>query len=756
MQLEKIYVVFKTHVDLGFTDLPSNVYKYYMHEMADDIIEICNKTKKSLGERYVWTMPSWIIKEMITTITGERKKAIDDLIDREQLIWHGLPFTTHTELAGVEEFKRGLDIAKALSEKYKKKEPISAKLTDVPGHTWMLPSMLSDAGIKFLHLGCNYSSKGPNVPELFHWEGPDGKKVLTWYTPDYGTTLLPPKDWPYDIWLALLQSHDNQGPQSESTVYDLIKKLRTKHPETEIIIGSMDDFAADFLQRDYKNIPTINKDLGDTWIHGVASYPTEVAKLREFRYKLRAIESINSEQLYNGINIEQSKYNQHLIDQAYENLLLFDEHTFGMDVKETLNIGRKGKRPFYQEDLMEDRRLFPKSYEKIERSWDEKKAYLHRVVTILDEINFDSKVNKYFQTAKYAFILDERDIIIESNKLRVVFNSSNGKIKSFIDKIHRKEWAKDNQSLLEFEYNVYGKDELNKYLVDYAYDLTDWYISDFGKIGYPFIEHQMAEYELASTEIDDKKNILKLTYKMISNSPDLYGAPKRYTISYSITDDGNGLDVDFEFSDKTGSTLIDSCDIKLSFSSSYTSMYAQKMGAIINVNENTIIGGNRTYHSIDRYSMVCEGELGIVIQHLDSPLVSFGRNGLLKYDETYEPKKSNVFIHLANNQWGTNFPQWIEGSFRSRFRLELFSENDINTVEKSSEKYCREIYGVEAQPIVTLNHDSMRLISQRVVAQDKIQITYQNTSWNSVKCSPSNEIDKVIHVKPGEIIKLLI
>ena len=38
MKPEKIHVEFKTHVDPGFTDLPSGVVRQYEKRMAEDVV----------------------------------------------------------------------------------------------------------------------------------------------------------------------------------------------------------------------------------------------------------------------------------------------------------------------------------------------------------------------------------------------------------------------------------------------------------------------------------------------------------------------------------------------------------------------------------------------------------------------------------------------------------------------------------------------------------------------------------------------
>ena len=70
-----------------------------------------------------------------------------------------------------------------------------AKLTDVPSHSRVLPTVLKNAGVDFLHLGCNPGSASPQVPTLFWWQGPDGSRLLTFYRAEYyGSGILPPEE----------------------------------------------------------------------------------------------------------------------------------------------------------------------------------------------------------------------------------------------------------------------------------------------------------------------------------------------------------------------------------------------------------------------------------------------------------------------------------------------------------------------------------------------------------------------------------
>lgn len=129
-------------------------------------------------------------------------------------------------------------------------------MTDVSGHGLMLPELLDQAGIRFLHLGCNEFATPPLVPPLFFWESPAGGRVLTMYSKGgYGTNLLPPRDWQCPVWMALMHTQDNCGPQSGDIIIKMVAKAKATYPDAEIICGTMDDFYHELSKNDLSSVP---------------------------------------------------------------------------------------------------------------------------------------------------------------------------------------------------------------------------------------------------------------------------------------------------------------------------------------------------------------------------------------------------------------------------------------------------------------------------------------------------------------------
>ena len=343
--LRKVVVVFKTHFDLGFTELPDEVMRQYTGPMFEAVRRTMDATANEPPNlRYCWTLPAWPLYFLLhdPSVPVETQEAARKLVQENRLHWHAYPFTTHTAFCGLEDLVRGLHISRKLSEEFGR-WPTGAKQTDVPGHTWILPSLLVGAGVKFLHLGCNSGSHAPHVPRFFWWEGPDGSRLLTYYTPGgYGTPLLPPDDWKYDTWLSVRQTEDNTGPHTPEELHRIRREIEEGAPGVEILFGQLGDFSDSLFEHSEQlaDLPVVPYDLADTWIHGVGTMPREVARVRALRGKLLALEMVSVTHDWPGVmdgeDFSLARKIAPFVDAAYEQLLLFGEHTWGLDVKSTI------------------------------------------------------------------------------------------------------------------------------------------------------------------------------------------------------------------------------------------------------------------------------------------------------------------------------------------------------------------------------------------------------------------------------------
>lgn len=322
------YLVFKSHFDIGYSALARDVVHEYRTSMIDKAMDVMDKNAGKLpGMQFAWTVPGWPLEQMLwDRQTPERRLRIESALKKGNLVTHALPYTTHTGTLEVEDLVRGLGYASSLARKYNLPLPTDGKMTDVPGHTWVLPTILHHAGIKFFHFGSNPTNRVVQVPTLFWWEGPDGSRVLTMFSEGYGGGMFPPEGWKPKSWLTFVHAGDNAGPPTAEEVEKVIGHIKEKYPKAKIHIGKMSDFA-DAILAENPELPVVRGDMSDSWVHGVMSNPQATQTARRIRPLMPALETLHTQEKEWGIMPYEIADDMAYL---YDRSLMYGEHTWGL------------------------------------------------------------------------------------------------------------------------------------------------------------------------------------------------------------------------------------------------------------------------------------------------------------------------------------------------------------------------------------------------------------------------------------------
>jgi len=755
----RIFVVFKTHFDIGFTGLVSEVLDSYARVMVPQALEACRSTMANEpGHRYVWTLPAWPLAYCLRVLQGSSLgKELEQRVREGMVVWHALPFTTHSELFGLEDLIRGLYVGRSLGRRFQR-SAVAAKMTDVPGHTWILPTLLAAAGVRFLHLGCNPCSTPPEVPLLFLWEGPDGSRVTTMYSRGgYGTQLLPPHDWKLPVWLALQHTTDNAGPQRAEVVQQILRAVRQSSPGSEVIFGSLEDFAL-ALNELKPDLPVVRKDLADSWIHGVGTMPAEVSKLRELRSRLTQDESVLAVRALSQMASPGSTPGFVLppasVANAYEKILLFGEHTWGMDTKLALNPAEFGGR-VYDKDAFRAVRASGR-YKRIERSWSDKKGLVAEAAEHILELEatltgqkpgeptalpamyevvnhhlWDWKgllwLGTFGSAVKATKDSDGQELPVsmldgqawvrvqgvpplsairlrvekarpdrgarpQSARVKAVVRGSgsrvileNGLVRIRVDRtgaglvglMHLetgREWVdrKAGAPFGAYQYDVYSRREIVDYLKSYAYDLESWFLDDFGKPAYPpDFPHLTFQGKLG--RVSEERGMgwarLRLSWSQDPESVRMYGNSAEVLQSVTIFDEEPWVDLDYSLRDKEACPLLESGHVVLPFLAHHPRYAINKTGSVIDPASDIAENANHVLYCCERWVDISDKNGGMLVIPRDTPLFSVGSKAIERFRGSAQPGQPTVFFNLFNTQWGTNFPQWISGNLRFRFRL---------------------------------------------------------------------------------------
>lgn len=719
----KIIVIFKTHFDIGFTHLAKEVIARYSGKMLQDVINTCNSTsKEESGKRFVWTMSSWPLLQTLKNAGKQDLIEAEKLIKDGQLCTHALPYTTHTEFLGVEELYRSFTFAKEFCDQYEKPYPASAKMTDVPGHTIALVQALSKAGVGFLHLGCNQASNPPDVPLLFWWECKDGSRVLTMYNKGgYGSDILPPKEWEFPVYLSVQQSNDNIGPQTPEVIQNLEEKVKNSGIDAEIEVGTMDDFYREICKCDLSGLPVIKEDLADSWIHGVGTYPKEVATLRKHRKKVAAMEKLLA---------ATSLHAEKEISDIYENALLFGEHTWGLDVKTTLGYDRCYDKNGFLKSLEKA------SHKRLEESWREQSErvdnvaeksnllfekisnYFHiqkdgKFLCVFNPSNKEYKgyvkINneenlvdenkslpcidgaerysyvsipplslKYFDVAKnnetvpLKKIENEDEIILDNDVLRVSVSKVTGLITAVACGAR-----KIKCSLGEYTYETVGIEKITSFLRNYPYRYYDWGVNDFGRMNYPS-DIETKTYKPKVSDLKSEGNTISVTFEPSEDtSVAEYGNAQKIINTYTLL--GNRIEIKTQIVGKQKSPVAEGGHLSFGFDISEPQFYINKSGLVLNLAKDLRKDSNYSNYCLEDYVVCGDQENKMAIISRSCPLFSIGETQIYDYKRTFDNhSECRINFNLFNNMWGTNFPQWVGGDFCFEFTVIPFIDDNFN------------------------------------------------------------------------------
>lgn len=365
-------VVSKTHVDLGYTARVDDVVADYRTKQLDRLLANLEATQDNKpGRRFVWTMPTWLLEQCLDeqAVTADRRRRLEKFIRNGQVVFGLVPFTPYSEFFGLEEMCRSLYAARRLAERFGVPVPAAAKFTDVPAHTASMAMALTAAGGRFLQIGTNPDCRMPPVPQLFWWKLPDDTRILCHYQGTYGTTLLPPPEYPYQEWLALHVTHDNAGPGDLSAVKQM-DWIEQHFDAPTFRTSRLEDFADAMIRTHGKQLPEVQGEPTDWWAHGIASQAGPTALARRTKDRLPAAEIAQT--LAAAAAGETVHHEPRTYQLGYKHLSLYTEHTWGDHATDgDLAFPASGR---YLKSVRSEGKLRP-PIDRWVQSWRDKAAY---------------------------------------------------------------------------------------------------------------------------------------------------------------------------------------------------------------------------------------------------------------------------------------------------------------------------------------------------------------------------------------------
>ena len=655
----KIHLIFKTHLDVGFTNYASVVVQSYFTKYIPDALALARQMRQSRqSEGFIWTTGSWLIYEYLEQASPARRREMEEAIQAGDIAWHALPFTTHTELMDADLFRLGLSLSQRLDARFGK-HTIAAKFTDVPGHTRAIIPLLAEAGVKFLHIGVNPGSTVPAVPPLFRWQAPGGEEVIVMYESGYGSAFVIPG---IEDALAFGHSSDNLGPQTLEQVTEIYRHLQATYPDAEIFASTLNAFA-EKLEPIRASLPVVTQEIGDTWIHGIGSDPIKVSQYREL---LR----LRTEWLASDPVMQTDP----LFDHFQRRLLLVPEHTWGMDEKTFL-----GDHENYSPAEFSAARDLP-NFRTFEASWAEKRAYISAAVDALGDTPLAGEalsrlaaIRPHRPDLSNWDALPADDQRIELPYFTVQFDPQTGAINHLAD-IHGKSWADKTHPLAWLRYQTFSTADYERFFHQYilpAEQGNGWSREDFTKPGLERANplSRFWQPQVVGCYAKDRQ----LLFHLVGDPQAVreYGCPQDFLLQYTFDPTAPVIRIDLQWFHKPACRLPEATWLSFQPQVSATADWRlDKLGTQISPLE-VVENGNRHLHACGQGVTCRDSNQQLILSALDSPLVAPGEPSLLDFTNQQPDMQQGVHFNLHNNLWGTNFPMWFEEDCRFRFRISL-------------------------------------------------------------------------------------
>src|SRR5215204_838343 len=225
----------------------------------------------------------------------------------------------------------------------------TANITDVPSYSWAYASILAASGLKYFAAAAN-ADRGPSLMlgdlhrrSPFYWEGPDGARVMMWYSRHYhqiGSQFGLPTQVAngYEGLASFLRVYDRpdyaprsvllHGSQWENTsLYPqqaaLAKQWNATFAYPELRFSGFGEAMEKIAAEAEGKLPVVRGDGGPMWEDGIASDAFHAAMERETERR-----AVSAEKLGVIASLVDPRYrpSRESLDCMWENIALMGEH----------------------------------------------------------------------------------------------------------------------------------------------------------------------------------------------------------------------------------------------------------------------------------------------------------------------------------------------------------------------------------------------------------------------------------------------
>jgi hypothetical protein len=714
-----IFVVPHTHLDVGYTD--------YQGKVAEVQPRVLGQAAALIREHpdFRFSMDgSWNLQQLLNTRPKAARDQIIDLIRNRKMAMPAQYCNLLTGYASLETLYRSLYFSNKLAGEYGL--PFEyANITDVPTYSGSYPSVLAASGIKYWVAAAN-NDRAPiffydhwNEKSPFWWEGPDGKKVLFWYSRHYMQvqTLfsLPPRlEAVRESLPVYLQAYSKPGykpdvaliygTQVENT--DLFPSTATfadnwnkSYAYPRLRYATFPDFFHYVEEHFGKDLPTYKGDGGGYWEDGIGSDAYFAAMDRRNQHRALSAEVLSTLTHSLDANLNPPVG---LFDDIWRNIILFAEHTWASynsvsqpDHDETVKQLR------VKDDRAERATL--EIDDVMNRSLSQLADRIHvpsNTLVVFNSLNWRRDIPVEVDLLEHPTLTDlttQKDVplqVLEKKQrflrvrflakglpavgykcFRITYGEQGGPIEQMTrgrmveNRFYRVEADPQSGAVT----TIYDK-QLGRDIVDHRspYQFGEYLYVTGGdgdtQMINPFPALRPGKLDVHPTS---KANIVGVEHlpwgeslRTVSsdvNTPRieteilLYNDEKKIQFRYRVHKDYTTAKEAVYFAFPAAVSQPDF-------------LYANQQGWIDPAHD-LMKGGSLEWFNVQNWMAVHDSNLAVGIVPLDAPLASFGDINRGMWPGEFKPKTGTIFSYAMNNYWHTNYRAGQSGDFTFRFTV---------------------------------------------------------------------------------------
>jgi len=739
-----VFIVPNEHLDIGFTDYPEKVAELH----AQSIDGAAELIRKYPGFR--WTLDGYWVAEQY--LAGRSKPKQDEFL---QLIREGkiiLPpqfANQHTGTASLEGLIRSLYDSHTFAAKNGLPTG-AAHITDVPSYSWSYASVLHDAGSKYFVAASN-SWRAPvvlmgrwNEKSPFYWEGPDGGRVLMWYSRAYlqlGTLFAtPPRIAAVrDALPVFLQAYSRPdfkadaaivfGTQLENTPLspeqaELVGEWNKQYAWPRLEYSTFAEAMSSIEHQAGGRLPVYRGDFGPYWEDGFGSDAAATAVHRQNQQRILSAEKLGTVPAVLDPAVRPDGL---LLSRAWHHSLMFDEHTWTY-VAATTQPDAEQTRTQTELKRAQVTSAMREITESTQRSWAQLGTLINpkeASTVAFNALNWPrgGLVEQDLQDGQAIFdTVTGKEVPVETlyvGKSQPLpgFGGGYRRVRFYADAVpalgYRVFAIRPSQSQSapgDAPYRETFESPYYKIAIDAASGaLRSVFDKQLGKE----LADQSSPYRFGAyvyvTGADDMPNNSLYRYGAALHPPQLTPvpagsghivgvrappfatiieveskAPHTPHIRTEITLYNNQRKIGLKYQITKEYVLSkEAVYVAFPFAADKPSFAYETQNGWVDPAKDELAGGSREWYTATHWAAVHGSDIAAAVFPVDAPLVNFGDIVRGLWPAEFKPKSSAIFSWLMNNYWGTNFVSGQGGDFTFRYEITSGPEFDAAALTRT-------------------------------------------------------------------------